>query len=161
MVTADPLYLLDRSDNNLTALLNNYPAEYIQRLRVYTVEEDYSILPQGQFGCITCCNFLNLYDLSNIEQFLDKFNKLLRPGGKLICNLHFSYNDSTAKLVDKKYFNYTINLIINKIFNNMGYIISSNELSLEGNISMLITAQKPGTLTTSKAHQVLGSIIEK
>jgi hypothetical protein len=63
---------------------------------------------------------------------------------------------------DKKYFNYTINLILEKLFNRLGYtILSSNELAVAENISILITAQKFGILTTSKAHQVLGSIIEK
>jgi hypothetical protein len=158
MVTADPLYVVNRPNNdNLSALLDNYPIEYVQRLRVYTVDNDYSILPQGQFGCITCCNFLNLFDLSTIEQLLATFNKLLRPGGKLICNMQFLHNTD-----DKKYFNYTINLILEKLFNRLGYtILSSNELAVAENISILITAQKFGILTTSKAHQVLGSIIEK
>lgn len=163
MVTADPLYIIQRPDNQtLPAILNTYPSEYIQRLRVYNIDQDFSILPQQQFGCIACCNFLNSYDLVGIKNLLATYNTLLRPGGKLVCNLQFLHNTTVSDIVEENYFNYTLRLVIQNIFNDIGYnILSLNEMVSGDVITMLITVEKFGTLTTAKAHQVLGSIIEK
>jgi ubiquinone/menaquinone biosynthesis C-methylase UbiE len=146
----------------LPAIINTYPSEYIQRLRVYNIDQDFSILPQQQFGCIACCNFLNLYNLSDIKNLLATYNTLLRPGGKLICNLQFLHNTTISDIVEENYFNYTIRLIIQNIFNDIGYsVISLNEMLSDDVMNMLITVEKFGMLTTTKAHQVLGAIIEK
>lgn len=163
MVAADPLYIIQRPDNQtLPAIINTYPSEYIQRLRVYNIDQDFSILPQQQFGCIACCNFLNLYNLSDIKNLLATYNTLLRPGGKLICNLQFLHNTTISDIVEENYFNYTIRLIIQNIFNDIGYrVISLNEMLSDDVMTMLITVEKFGILTTTKAHQVLGAIIEK
>jgi hypothetical protein len=153
MITADPLYI---TGTNLTAIINAYPPEYQRRIRIYDAQ-DFSILPQGQFGSIACCN---LFEIFTIENYLITFFKLLRPGGKLICNLPFIY--TTNESIDIMQFDLMINLVIENIFNRIGYtIISLIKLPSTECSLILITAQRPGILTTTKAHQVLGSIITK
>jgi hypothetical protein len=70
---------------------------------------------------------------------------------------------ASVNLVEYDYFKYAVDRVIVKFFENNRYkIISTVDLSAgEWSSAILIEAQKPGELTTSKAHQVLGSIIEK
>lgn len=162
MVASDPLYLVNLSAISITPLINNYPAQYQNRLRIYDIiNQDFSILPQEQFGCISCCNFLNLYSLDIIKNYLITFFNLLRSGGNLICTIRLLNNPIISVEVD--YFKYAAKLTIEKLFKDSGYeltlvidLINSNQECM-----FLIVAQKPGTSTTSKMHQVLGEIIEK
>ena len=56
-------------------------------------------------------------------------------------------------------------LVIQQLFKNAGYEIKSITDLIPNNIIwdciFLIEVYKPGVLATSKAHQVLGSIVEK
>jgi hypothetical protein len=178
MVASDPLYLIhhdvvytENNDgpcyhlpNSIADIITNYSKEYQRRLRIYNVnDQDFSALPQEQFGCIACCDFLNFFSPAIIKNYLTTFFKLLRPGGSIICTLNFAYI-KTGLLVEENYFKYAANLIIQKLFKDFGFEINSI-IDLTPNIvwecNFLITAQKSGVLATSKAHQVLGSIIEK
>ena len=179
MITADPLYITDHTDlsiynENITSLptqpitesIVDYSLEYQRRLRIYNIKnQDFSVLPQAVFGCISCYDFLNHFSLSDIKSYLIKFIDLLKPGGSFVCVLDFSYmlSTSTVNLVEYDYFKYSVKLITGKFIENNGYKIKSIvDLSQnDWSSTLLIEAQKPGTLTTSKAHQVLGSIIEK
>lgn len=177
MITADPLYLTYHTDisiynKNLSTLpeipitesVAAFPTDYQRRLRIYNIKnQDFSALPQEVFGCISCCNFLNQFTLVDIETYLTRFFELLKPGGTLICTLNFNYVLTPVNLVEYEYFKYAVDRIIIKFFENNGYkIISTVDLSAsDWASSILIEARKPGELTTSKAHQVLGSIIEK
>ena len=162
MVAADPLYLV--SHNLLENIIINYPGEYQRRLRIYEIQ-DFSSLPQEQFGVIACCNFLNTVNVESINNYLSTFFKLLRSGGALICTLVFSNNDSVTTLVDGEYFNYAIKLIISNLFTEFGYtIVKLSELTISDCSwahAVLIEARKPGVLLTVKAHQVAGEILEK
>jgi len=180
MVGTDPLYITCHRTVNkfndavlipftgIEDIINTYPPEYQRRIRIYNIEnQDFSALPERQFGCIACCEFLNLFDIDIIKQYINRFCDLLRPGGILICNLQFTSNPNltTNLLVDPDYFKYAAGLILQNIFNEAGYVINSLiNISDESNnwvYTVLIEAHKPGILTTTKAHQVLGSIIEK
>ena len=182
MVAADPLYLMG---NNINTLIDSYPIEYIRRLRLYDIQnQDFSVLPQQQFGCIACCNFLNSTDLPTIKNYLSTLLNLLRPGGALVWNFQFMFKEQADILLiirlppnityipvtefgldTKSQWAYAIKLIIHNLFKNSGYIdITVSELSLNEATSLsifVIEAHKPGVLTTTKAHQVLGSIIAK
>lgn len=177
MVTADPLYLINHTnvlvnkeilyiqDELVDDIIINYSVEYQQRLRVYDMQDqNFSALPQEQFGIIVC-NFLNLFKLEIIKLYLSTFFKLSRPGGKLICTLRTMHPCILDTLVEQDYFKYAANLVIQELFKNAGYEINSirNLISEEINYEcvFLIDARKPGTLTTTKMHQVLGEIIEK
>lgn len=177
MITADPLYLTYHTDisiynENLSVLpeipvtesVAKFPLEYQRRLRIYNIkDQDFSVLPQAAFGCISCHNFLNQFTLVDIEKYLIKVFELLKPGGTLVCTLNFNYVLSTVNLVKYDFFKYAVNTAIIKFFENNGYnIISTVNLSVnDWTCSILIEARKPGVLATSKAHQVLGSIITK
>ena len=171
MVAADPLYLINHVDKvyindvSVASIIIDYPKEYQQRLRIYdTQAEDFSALPQEQFGIVACCNFLNFFDVNIINNYLAAFIKLLRPGGKLICTVR-TIHPCSDTLIEQEYFKYTSNVVLQKLFEYHGYEISSiidlisPDINWECNF--LINAQKPGVLAISKAHQVLGSIIEK
>lgn len=162
MVASDPLYLVNLSADSITPLISNYPVQYQNRLRIYDIiNQDFSILPQEQFGSIACCNFLNLYNLDIIKNYLATFVGLLKPGGNLICTIRLLYNPTI--LVDVDYFKYAAKLTIEKLVKDSGYelnlvidLINSNQECV-----FLIGAHKPGILTTTKAHQVLGAVITK
>ena len=177
MVGADPLYItchhtatrfnddMSIPIDEINDIINNYSLEYQRRIRIYNIKnQDFSALPSGQFGCIACCEFLNMFDIDIINQYIKTFFNLLRPGGTLICNLQFTQN-TPIDLVDPNYFKYAVELILHRMFNDAGYIVNSLvELTDEpGNwvYTMLIEVSKPGVLATSKAHQVLGSVITK
>lgn len=164
MLAADPLYLV--SHDSLADIILNYTIAYQRRLRIYEIQnQDFSVLPQEQFGVIACCNFLNTIKLENINSYLSTFFKLLRSGGTLICTFVFSNHNSSNKLVDDEYFNYAIKLIILNLFTEFGYtIVNLSDLTLTDcpwAHAVLIEARKPGVLTTVKAHQVAGQILEK
>ena len=177
MITTDPLYLTHHTDisiynKNLSALpmipiaesVAVYPTDYQRRLRIYNIkDQDFSALPQAVFGCISCHNFLNQFTLVDIENYLTKVFKLLKPGGTLVCTLNFNYLESTVNLVKYDFFKYAVDVATIKFFENNGYeIVSTVDLSANDWSSLiLIEARRPGVLATSKAHQVLGSIIEK
>jgi hypothetical protein len=179
MVTADPLYLINHSDvltNNegtyyirdkaVTEVIVDYPEEYQRRLRVYNIQnQDFSVLPQEQFGIIACCDFLNFFNIDIINNYLSTFFELLRPGGKLVCTLKTVHPCEPDTLIEKEYHKYTSELVVKNLFRNKGYdIVSITDLTSEKykwEYICLITVQKPGVLATSKAHQVLGSIVEK
>jgi hypothetical protein len=179
MVAADPLYLIDHKsvviNNNkefylreytVSDVLANYSVEYQRRLRVY-IEKDqtFSALPQNQFGVIACCDFLNFFSINFINNYLFTFLNLLRPGGNLVCTIQLKHPCIVNTLVEQHYFNYAARLVIQKLFNNIGYEITSIQDLIPDTINweciFLIIAKKPGVLTTSKAHQVLGAIVEK
>ena len=179
MITADPLYLTQHnhtdivtSNKNLLVLpelslaesVATFPLDYQRRLRIYNIkDQDFSALPQAVFGCISCHNFLNQFTLVDIENYLTKVFKLLKPGGTLVCTLNFNYLESTVNLVKYDFFKYAVDVATIKFFENNGYeIVSTVDLSANDWSSLiLIEARRPGVLATSKAHQVLGSIIEK
>ena len=179
MVAADPLYLIDHEsittnidgefylrENSVTDIIADYPIEYQRRLRLYTErDQSFSSLPQNQFGVITCCDFLNFFDINSINNYLSVFLNLLRPGGNLVCTIQIKHPCIIGTLVEQKYFNYAANLVIQKLFNNIGFEITSIEDLISDTINwdciLLIEARKHGVLATSKAHQVLGSVITK
>ena len=172
MVAADPLYLINHADkqyirdDSVATIIVDYPKEYQRRLRVYDIQaEDFSALPQEQFGIIACCNFLNFFNISIINNYLTTFIKLLRPGGKLICTIRSTHPCEPGTLVEQEYFKYTSSTVLKKLFEYAGYeIISIVDLippDINWECIFLIEAQKSGVLTTSKAHQAMGAIIEK
>ena len=172
MLAADPLYLIDHNgesyqrDQLVLDIVADYSIEYQRRLRLYTEgDQIFSNLPQKQFGVIACCDFLNFFNINSINNYLFTFLNLLRAGGNLVCTIQLRHPCVANTLVDQRYFKYAADLVIQKLFNNSGFeIISIQDLisnNTDWDCSFLITAQKPGILATSKAHQVLGSVIEK
>ena len=171
MVAADPLYLTDSAEDrnvdiNLTKIISEYSQVYQSRLRLYSVTgHDFSVLPVGQFSIIVCWNFLNYIELDSIAEYIRQMFRLLRAGGTFM----FSYNNcdivESAGLAEGNNMSWATARAILQLCDDIGYevIEVNNYKTNDAVISYVSWAEirKPGTLTSVKAHQVLGSIIEK
>lgn len=171
MVTSDPLYLTDSLEDllvdiKLAALITGYPAQYQNRLRLYSVtEHDFSALPTKQFSIIVCWDFLNYIELASVAEYMQQMFKLLRDGGVFM----FSYNNcdivESAKLAEDNTMSWANARAINQLCNDIGYEIITFEDHATGDAHIAHVSwceiRKPGVLTTVKAHQVAGQILEK
>ena len=171
MVTSDPLYLTDSEEDRavfiqLTNLISEYPIQYQNRLRLYSVTGyDFSALPESQFSIIVCWDFLNYIELAGIAEYMQQMFKLLRAGGVFM----FSYNNcdiaESTRLTEENGMSWASTRAIKQLCNDIGYDIITFENHLTGDAHIAHVSwceiRKPGTLTTIKAHQVLGAIIEK
>lgn len=173
MVSSDPLYLISHDAQNTKSTLNeivlSYPEAYQRRLRTYQINDrNFSILPQGQFGFVLCWDTFNYLSIEKIEIYLLEVFKLLKSGGIFM----FSYNncdiEDSAQWADISSgpggFSYTTAKNLEQIFKSIGYeIISKNDISIEPAIPYVswFELQKPGVLSTVKAHQSLARIENK
>jgi hypothetical protein len=161
MVANDPLYLVDANLSVLTTNISEYPDVYQRRLRLYDSLEK---LPTNQFGIILIWDFFNylLFDLS--VEYLKKCLLYLRPGGTLI----FSYNNCDihvmAKLAEENQLYYSSKSRLTKICEELGYEVvrvGDEALSNSVLVSSWFELRKPGTLSTLKRAQAMGSILSK
>ena len=93
LVGSDPLYITDCLPELLDEAVAQFNPVYQKRVRPYLIDyrlQDYSKLPQGQFGFVFAWNVLNYYPMPKIIRLLPKIERLLRPGGVFM----FSYNNS-------------------------------------------------------------------
>lgn len=162
LVGFDPLYIVDQYQEFIDSTKKKFPIEYRNRLRGYTVgvteddDTDISFLPDNQFGFIFSWNLFNYFPLEHIRKYLTHCFRVLRPGGTMM----FSYNNgeraSCAQFVEEGYMSYMpksllVSLVTTLGFNNIRTFDEEDYISW-------IEIQKPGTLETNKAHQVLGEI---
>ena len=171
MVAADPLYLTDSLEDRavhikLNELISLYPQQYQNRLRLYSIDgHDFSKLPVAQFSFILCWNFLDYVELDSLAEYMRQMFALLRPGGVFM----FSYNNcdtvDSARLAESNEMSWTSARAIKQLCSEIGYdVILLGEHSTENVQFPYISwaeLQKPGKLTTVKAHQVAGKILEK
>ena len=171
MVTSDPLFLTesqeDRAvDTTLTKLISEYPDQYQNRLRLYSVNGyDFSALPVEQFSIIVCWDFLNYIELTSIAEYMQQMFNLLRAGGVVM----FSYNNcdivDSVKLAEDNEMSWATARAIKQLCNDIGYeIITFEDHVTEDTYIKHVSwceIRKPGVLTTIKAHQVAGQILEK
>ena len=157
LVASDPLYIFDKYQEFLDSTNSKFPGEYQRRLRKYkNIDYDFSMLPQNQFGFIFSWSHFNYVSLDTITQVLKGVKNLLRPGGVFL----FSYNDGDtpegAGLAEGFAQTYLPKSILIPTCEGLGFEIvqSFNELP---NINWM-EIRRPGTLTTVKAHQVMGKI---
>ena len=171
LVTSDPLYLCDFKETYTTNASAQFNEVYQKRLRTYTINDagDLIQLPQAQFSFFLAWNLFNYASIAILEQYLVEIFKLLRMGGVVM----FSYNngdlyESTVlaetgamSYIPKRHLitlcesiGFVVNLSYDKLNNCDAYTSSTPYISW-------IEVSKPGVLTTTKAHQVLGAIIEK
>jgi hypothetical protein len=171
MVTSDPLYLTDSQEDRavdiqLSNLISDYPLEYRNRLRLYSVTgHDFSALPLAQFSIIVCWDFLNYIELASIAEYMRQMFTLLRAGGVFM----FSYNNcdiiDSASLAEGNGMSWASASAIKQLCNDIGYeIITFEDHVTEDTYIKHVSwceIRKPGVLTTVKAHQVAGKILEK
>lgn len=167
MVTADPLYIANNYKPYIDAIVDAYPQEYQNRLRSYicSSKEITTVLPNQQFSFILSWDTLNYTKQPDVEKLLSQVKLLLRPGGVFM----FSYNNcdtsAGAHLAEINNMSYLNKTKLVHYCHLLGFELIADEShknldSLYQNISWL-EIKLPGTLTTSKAHQVLGKIMEK
>ena len=187
MVASDPLYLASPNISQLDEIMSAYPPAYQNRVRRYTITNfDLSPLPQSQFGFILCWDYLNYILFDRIESYLRSIFNLLRPGGVLM----FSYNncdiEHSAALVDSKQACWANSDQMKNLALSVGFeIVATYDLeskytstptwtSLDETIpdphrhdwettiwTSWMEVRRPGTLTTVKLGQVMGTIQSK
>jgi hypothetical protein len=187
MVASDPLYLASSNMSDLYRIISTYPDVYQRRVRLYDITNfDLSLLPQSQFGFILCWDFLNYVLFDRIESYLRLMFNLLRPGGVLM----FSYNncniESSAALVDSKQACWANSDQMKKLAQSVGFeIVATYDLEskytstptwtiLDETIpdphrhdwktnswTSWIEVRRPGTLTTIKLGQAMGTVQSK
>jgi phospholipid N-methyltransferase len=161
LVACDPLYLADIHQEFLDSTLSQFNSQYQKRLRAYLIRDnDLSSLPQNQFGFVFAWNVFNYLPLNEIEQYLKSIYDLLRPGGTLL----FSYNNSgrvlgAAERAEVGVACHTPKNLLLPTIQELGYA-TTGDFDAPPYVSWL-ELTKPGELKTSKAHPVLGQIIEK
>lgn len=164
LVAGDPLYLLDRHQEFLDATLDKFNGVYRNRIRPYLTglharrpEEDMTMLPANQFGFIFSWNVFNYLPLKETTAMLEGSMRCLRPGGVMM----FSYNNcdvvQCAEYVEQGFRSWMPSKLLEKTVQDLGFEIIVNR-SLEETVHW-IEIRKPGALTTTKHHQVLGKIL--
>jgi len=159
MVAADPLYVIEHHKEFIDSTLGQFPEAYQRRIRPYLVSPDDAltdILPKNQFGFVLCWNFLNYENFVNTQIYLKSIFELLRPGGVFM----FSYNDGDsaygAAMAESMVATYIPTPTLIESAKTIGYEIVTHQK--RNNRLSWIEIEKPGALTTNKAHQVMGEI---
>jgi SAM-dependent methyltransferase len=157
LVAGDPLYIVDTHQEFLNSTMSQFNSEYQRRIRPYLIkDQDFSVLPQGQFGFVFSWNFFNYLSLDTIKHHLQEIFNLLKPGGRVI----FSYNNGdlpeAAEHAEHYYMTYMPKSLLLPMCDMLGYDILDHQ-DFHPALSW-VELQRPGELTTTKAHQVLGSI---
>lgn len=160
LVAGDPLYIVDTHQEFLTSTMNRFNPEYQRRIRPYLIkDQDFSVLPQQQFGFVFSWNFFNYLSLDSIKHHLQEIFNLLKPGGRVL----FSYNNGdlpeAAEHAENYYMTYMPKSLLLPMCEMLGYDIHDHQ-DFHPALSW-IELQKPGELTTTKAHQVLGTVKRK
>lgn len=157
LVAADPLYIMDPWSEFLHNTVSKFPDVYQRRLRKYPLKNhDLSVLPRNQFAFVFSWGYFNYISLDTITQFLKDLREIMRPGGTFL----FSYNDGDtpagAGMAESFAQTYMPKSILIPTCQSLGFEIA-HEFDFEPYVSWL-EIRKPGTLTTVKAHQVMGEI---
>ena len=113
-------------------------------------------LPLNQFNFVFSWNFMNYASLDTIKEYLKIVKELLRPGGVFM----FSYNDGDrpagAAMAENFFMTYVPKHMLIPMCESLGFEVV-NQRTRDVSISW-IEIRKPGELTTTKAHQVLGEV---
>lgn len=163
MVSFDPLYLVDQSDNMLFPAMIEFPDQYRRRLRPFIVDErDQSNLilerlPDAQFAMCLAYNFFEFKPMPVIERWLREIFTKLKPGGRLMMTFNDCDNEKAVRLAENYYACYTPGRMLKSIAQEIGYEIY---FVWNDNVpTTWIELQKPGTLTTLRGGQTLAKIM--
>jgi SAM-dependent methyltransferase len=172
IVASDPLYIvhnnsiLGNDHDSILKLIEDFSDVYKSRLRIYSVDSNnYSILPQNQFGFILLLDWLTYLSIDRFSEYFQQIYKLLKPGGSCM----FSYNNcdipGSARLAELNIASYATTKMVKQLVHRAGFKIHRVEDLPTGDAFLThiswMEIQKPGTLTTVKAHQALAQIITK
>jgi SAM-dependent methyltransferase len=157
LVAGDPLYVTDVHQEFLDSTVKAFNTDYQRRIRPYLIkDQNFSMLPQEQFGFVFSWNHFNYLSLDTIKHYLQQIYNLLKPGGKVL----FSYNNgdlpAAAEYAERYYMTYMPKSLLIPMCEMLGFEIINHQ-DFEPAVSW-IELKRPGELTTVKAHQVLGTI---
>lgn len=165
MVSFDPLYLIDLSDNMLFPCTLGFPDQYQRRLRPVIVNDrDYSRpilerLPDSQFAVCVAYNFFEFTPMSVIERWLQEIFVKLKPGGRLMMTFNDCDNEKAVRLAESYYACYTPGRMVKAAAERIGYEIY---FIWNDNVpTTWIELQKPGILTTIRGGQALAKVVHK
>ena len=165
MVSADPLYLVDFSQDLNQVAMSKFGSKYIARLRPYVLpksEENNLIfeqLPREQFGIIVAYNFFDNLSMNQAQRMLHETFDLLKPGGKMI----FTFNDCdlphNITLVERGFKYYTPGRLIQHHLENIGFTVIKHFRESYG--MAWFEVEKPGQLERVKGSQTLAQVVKK
>ena len=165
MVSFDPLYLVDQSENMLWPCTFEFPDQYRRRLRPYVVNEReqhkpiLERLPNDQFAVCLAYNFFEFKPMPVIERWLEEIYKKLKPGGRLMMTFNDCDNEKAVRLAEQYYACYTPGKMVKSVAEQIGYEIY---FIWNDNVpTTWIELQKPGTLATLRGGQALAKIVHK
>ena len=161
LIAGDPLYVVDIHQEFLDSTKKQFNEFYAtKRLRPYLIKNNYdlSALPQQQMGFVLAWNIFNYFPLEGIKEYLKEISKLMRPGGVLL----FSYNNSDrwqgAEMVENAFMCHTPKHVLLPLLESLGFeIITSKDY--DPTVSW-VEVRKSGVISTCKAHQTMGSVIQ-
>jgi hypothetical protein len=165
MVSFDPLYLVDRSDNMLFPCTLGFPDQYRRRLRpVIANDRDNSRpilerLPDSQFAVCVAYNFFEFTPMQVLERWLEEIFTKLKPGGRLMMTFNDCDNEKAVKLAESYYACYTPGKLVKAVAEKIGYeiyFIWNDNLP-----TTWIELQKPGTLSSLRGGQTLAKVVHK
>ena len=163
LVGCDPLYLADVYSESIATAKQPFTSQFQDRICAYQIgdkisEMSLSALPSEQFGFVLLWNRLNYLTLDTIEKLLLEVIETMRPGG--VCM--FSYNDGDRSVcipdVMSKRMTYVPKSKLEALCKKIGFEIVDT-YGVSNKISW-IEIRKPGKLTSVKAHQTLGKILD-
>jgi SAM-dependent methyltransferase len=162
MVAADPLYVTDLYQEAIDTTLNKFNKTYQRRIRSYLIDrnlkiEQFARLPKNQIGFIFSWNTLSYYYYYELGRMLKECSKLLRPGGIMF----FDFNDCDtpigAHFVDVRFKPWMTKKLIRQLADEVELEVLEFH-NPEEEITT-VTLKKPGVLTSLRAHQTLGEIV--
>jgi len=165
MVSFDPLYLIDRSNDMLFPCTLEFPDQYQRRLRPVIVNDrDQSRpilerLPDSQFAVCVAYNFFEFTPVQVIERWLQEIFTKLKPGGRLMMTFNDCDNEKAVRLAESYYACYTPGKLVKDIARQIGYeiyFIWNDNLP-----TTWIELQKPGTLSSLRGGQALAKVVHK
>ena len=165
IVSFDPLYLIDQSQNLLFPSMLEFPDQYRRRLRPYVVDERdldnpiLSRLPNEQFAVCLAYNFFEFKPMPVIERWLEEIFAKLKPGGRLMMTFNDCDNEKAVRLAEQYYACYTPGRLVKSAAERIGYEVY---FIWNDNVpTTWIELQKPGTLATLRGGQSLAKVVHK
>jgi SAM-dependent methyltransferase len=162
LVASEPLYLaeLEVSEVLIHAKLI-FPQLFQDRMRTYFIKEnDFSVLPQSEFGFIICVNSFEFMTEEQIDNYLELIFPLLREGGTFL----FTYNNCEtldgARQCDEGNKTYSTFTHIAEVAKKVGYEMAEHFDVSGWEATSWVELRKPGVLSTIKAAPTMGVINE-
>lgn len=162
MVSFDPLYLVDESEELLFPSTFEFPEQYRRRLRPYFINERgggpiMERIPDNQFAVCLAYNFFNFKPMAVIEKYLEEIFAKLKPGGRLMMTFNDCDNEKAVRLAETYYACYTPGKLVRAAAERIGYEIY---FIWNDNVpSTWIELQKPGTLSSLRGGQALAKVV--